>query len=253
MRGREHALLVRRRRRAPSATRRSTSRCSATAASTTGLDGGDAAPHAVGRSAPSCRRSTTTSGSSTTRAPTGRQAHDLAAEHPRSSHELQRLLARSRRASTTSCRSTTAAIERFNPDLAGRPDADQGQHAAAVRRHGPADRELGASTSRTSRTRSPPRSTCPTAARTGVIIAQGGAFAGWSLYAHERQAEVLLQPARPPALHDRGRHGRSLPATHQVRMEFAYDGGGLGQGRQRRRSTSTASRSARAGSSARSR
>ena len=35
MRGREHALRVRRRRRRPSATRRSTSRCSATAASTT--------------------------------------------------------------------------------------------------------------------------------------------------------------------------------------------------------------------------
>ncbi len=35
-----------------------------------------------GWSTPSCRRSTTTCGSSTTRTPTGRQAHDLAAEQP---------------------------------------------------------------------------------------------------------------------------------------------------------------------------
>ena len=32
-------------------------------------------------------------------------------------------------------------VERFNSDLAGRPDADHGQLAAALRRHGPADRE----------------------------------------------------------------------------------------------------------------
>ena len=83
----------------------------------------------------------------------------------------------------------------------------------------------------------------------GVIVAQGGAFGGWSLYLQGRQADVLLQPVRPPALQRRRRRARSRPATHQVRMEFAYDGGGLGKGgtvdalrRRRRRSARDASR-----------
>ena len=38
--------------------------------------------------------------------------------------------------------------------------ADQGQDADSLRRHGPADRELDRRRSRTSRTRSPPTSTC---------------------------------------------------------------------------------------------
>ena len=70
----------------------------------------------------------------------------------------------------------------------------------------------------------------PARRRAGVIIAQGGAFAGWSLYAEGRQAGVLLQPARLAALQVEGRR-RIPPGEHQVRMEFAYDGGGPGQGR----------------------
>ena len=63
----------------------------------------------------------------------------------------------------------------------------------------------------------------------GVIIAQGGAFGGWSLYAQGRPPDLLLQPARPAAV--QGRWRPSDPGRrHQVRMEFAYDGGGLGKG-----------------------
>ena len=46
-----------------------------------------------------------------------------------------------------------------------------------------------------------------------MIIAQGGAFGGWSLYAQGRQADVLLQPARPAAVQDRRRRSRSRPAS----------------------------------------
>ena len=45
-----------------------------------------------------------------------------------------------------------------------------------------------------------------------------------------RQAQVLLQPARRAALLRRVRRARFPPGEHQVRMEFAYDGGGLGKG-----------------------
>ena len=69
--------------------------------------------------------------------------------------------------------------------------------------------------------------------RNGVIVAQGGAFAGWSLYLHEGRLTYcynLLGLSRVKIAADNARHRRDL---HQVRMEFAYDGGGLGQGRRR--------------------
>jgi arylsulfatase len=63
----------------------------------------------------------------------------------------------------------------------------------------------------------------------GVIIAQGGAFAGWSLY---------LKNGKPVYCYNllglqRFKIAGSTPISagvHQVRMEFAYDGGGLGKG-----------------------
>jgi len=63
----------------------------------------------------------------------------------------------------------------------------------------------------------------------GVIFAQGGAFAGWSLYANDgrltycynllglQRFKVEADPAIPSG-------------TNQVRMEFAYDGGGPAKG-----------------------
>ena len=63
----------------------------------------------------------------------------------------------------------------------------------------------------------------------GVIIAQGGRFGGWSLYAKGGKAKFLynvlgiklfeIDAAQPIAT------GKT-----QVRMEFAYDGGGMGKG-----------------------
>jgi arylsulfatase len=63
----------------------------------------------------------------------------------------------------------------------------------------------------------------------GVIIAQGGAFGGWSLYLKEGRPTYcynLLGVARFKVA-----GGEPLaPGERQVRMEFAYDGGGLGKG-----------------------
>ena len=44
-------------------------------------------------------------------------------------------------------------VERFNPELAGRPQLIKGNRQIAVWRHGSADRELGRQHARTSRTR----------------------------------------------------------------------------------------------------
>ena len=70
------------------------------------------------------------------------QFEDLAAQHPEQLHELQRLfLIEATRNNVLPLDDRVA--ERLNPDVAGRPHADQGQPPAAVRRHGPAVGELG--------------------------------------------------------------------------------------------------------------
>jgi arylsulfatase len=62
-----------------------------------------------------------------------------------------------------------------------------------------------------------------------VIIAQGGRFGGWAFYAKDGRAKFaynVLGIREFTAAAD-----TAIPAgLHQVRMEFAYDGGGLAKG-----------------------
>ena len=119
-------------------------------------------------------------------------------------------------------------IERFNADLAGRPALVKGNSQILFGGMG----RLTENTVLNIKNKShavTAEVVVPEAGAQGVIIAQGGAFAGWSLYLKDGKPTVLLQPARPAALQDRGRS--AIPAgEHQVRMEFAYDGGGLAKG-----------------------
>ena len=63
----------------------------------------------------------------------------------------------------------------------------------------------------------------------GVIVAQGGAFGGWSLYAKDGKPKYCYNFAGLQRFYVEG--DTAIPAgEHQVRMEFAYDGGGLGKG-----------------------
>jgi arylsulfatase len=63
----------------------------------------------------------------------------------------------------------------------------------------------------------------------GVIIAQGGTFGGWAFYAKQGTLTFVynvlgLREFVTEAEHD-------VPSgEHQVRVEFAYDGGGLAKG-----------------------
>ncbi|HET6651397.1 MAG TPA: arylsulfatase [Nocardioides sp.] len=63
----------------------------------------------------------------------------------------------------------------------------------------------------------------------GVIIAQGGRFGGWALYAKDGRAKFVYNVL---GIHEFATEAEApIPeGTHQVRMEFAYDGGGLAQG-----------------------
>jgi arylsulfatase len=69
----------------------------------------------------------------------------------------------------------------------------------------------------------------PSSGAKGVIAAHGGQMGGWSLYTQDGKLKYhynFLGLLRFEAI-----AGAPLPAgTHQVRMEFTYDGGGIGKG-----------------------
>jgi hypothetical protein len=63
----------------------------------------------------------------------------------------------------------------------------------------------------------------------GVLIAQGGRFGGWALFMKQGRAKFVynvlgMQEFITEATED------LTPGKHQVRAEFAYDGGGLAKG-----------------------
>jgi arylsulfatase len=62
-----------------------------------------------------------------------------------------------------------------------------------------------------------------------VIIAQGGAFGGWAFYAKEGTTKFVYNVLGLQEFVTEAE--QPVPAgDHQVRMEFAYDGGGLAKG-----------------------
>lgn len=69
----------------------------------------------------------------------------------------------------------------------------------------------------------------PEGGASGVIIAQGGAFGGFSLYAWDGRPAYCYNHF---GLERYKLYGSEPvpPGEHQVRIEFTYDGGGLGKG-----------------------
>jgi arylsulfatase len=63
----------------------------------------------------------------------------------------------------------------------------------------------------------------------GVIVAQGGNFGGWALYAYQGKLKYVYNFLGMETFVVES--SETLPeGKHQVRMEFKYDGGGLGKG-----------------------
>ena len=90
------------------------------------------------------------------------------------------------------------------------PDADQGQLPAPLRRHGPPDENVVINVKNKSHSVTA-EIEVPDGGAEGVIVAQGGAFAGWSLYVKDGKPKYCLQPVRPPALPRRG--DTAIPAA----------------------------------------
>jgi arylsulfatase A-like enzyme len=155
------------------------------------------------------------------------QAHDLSAERPDQLHELQRLfLIEAVKYDVLPL--DDRRVERFNPDLAGRPQLVRGNSQLLFSGMG----RLSENSIIVLKNKShavTAQIVVPDAGAHGVIIAQGGAFGGWSLYAKDGTPVYcynLFGLQRFKVAGDRP----IPPGEHQVRMEFAYDGGGLAKG-----------------------
>jgi hypothetical protein len=119
------------------------------------------------------------------------------------------------------------SVERLNPDLAGRPQLIQGNSQLLF-----AGMRVSENCVLTLKNKSHSVTasiTVPEAGASGVLITQGGGVGGWALYAHEGKLKYCynflgIQQFMVTA-------DTPIPVgEHQVRMEFAYDGGGLAKG-----------------------
>jgi arylsulfatase A-like enzyme len=155
------------------------------------------------------------------------QAHDLAAEHPDKLKELQRLwLIEAVKYNVLPL--DDRRIERFNSDIAGRPQLVKGN--AQILYGGMSRLSENSVLNLKNKSHSVTAEIdVPEGGANGVMVAQGGAFAGWSLYLHEGKPKYCHNLAGLMRFYVEGDQVVP-PGNHQVRMEFAYDGGGLAKG-----------------------
>ena len=155
------------------------------------------------------------------------QAHDLAAEQPDKLHALQRLfLLEAGKYNVFPL--DDRVYERFNADIAGRPQLIRGDSQLLFGGMG----RLTENSILVLKNKShsvTAQVDVPEDGASGVMIAQGGSFGGWSLYAKEGRPTYCYNLLGLQRFKVEGE--RPIPpGEHQVRMEFAYDGGGLGKG-----------------------
>jgi arylsulfatase A-like enzyme len=155
------------------------------------------------------------------------QAHDLSAEQPDRLHELQRLfLIEAGRYNVLPL--DDRRFERFNADIAGRPQLVKGKSQLLYEGMG----RLSENSVLVIKNKShavTAQIEVPDGDAEGVIVAQGGAYAGWSLYLHGGRPAYCYNFFGLQRFKIYGE--QPVPAgEHQIRMEFAYDGGGLAKG-----------------------
>jgi arylsulfatase len=154
------------------------------------------------------------------------QAHNLAAESPAKLAELQRLfLIEAVKYNVVPL--DDRSVERFDADVAGRPKLIPGDNQLLF-----SGMRLSENCVLNIKNKShsvTAQLTVPESGAGGVIVNQGGSVGGWTLYAHEGKLKYcynffgiqhFMITAEQPI----------PPGEHQVRMEFAYDGGGLAKG-----------------------
>jgi len=155
------------------------------------------------------------------------QAHNLAAEQPERLAELQRLwLIEATKYNVLPLDDRGA--ERVNPELAGRPTLIRGNSQTFFAGMGRLSENSVINIKNKSFSVTA-EIDVPEGGLEGVIIAQGGRFGGWSVYVKDGKAKFAYNVL---GIQEFVAEASSLipSGTHQVRMEFAYDGGGLAKG-----------------------
>lgn len=156
------------------------------------------------------------------------QAHDISAEHPGKLRELRQLFL-IEAAKYNVFPLDDRMTERENPREAGRLDLHGDR--STITFHGSGLR-LTEETAPNVKNRSHTITALvdvPEDGGSGVLVAQGGRFGGWSLYVHE---------GRPTYAYNYfGLNVHKITAAeplpegrHEIRLDFAYDGGGVGKG-----------------------
>ena len=155
------------------------------------------------------------------------QFKNIAKENPDKLHYLQRLWL------MEACRFKVLPLddrmmEKMNPDTAGRPVLIKGNSQLLFSGMGRLTENCVLSIKNKSHSVTA-EITVPAGGAQGVIISQGANIGGWSLYAHNGKLKYCYNWGGFKNFF--AESADAIPeGDHQVRMEFAYAGGGLGKG-----------------------
>ena len=155
------------------------------------------------------------------------QAHDLASEQPAKLAELQELfMVEAQKYNVFPL--DDRRVERFNSDLAGRPVLIKGNSQLLFSGMARLNENVVLNVKNKSHSVTA-EIEVPESGAEGVIVSQGGAFGGWCLYAKGGKPKYCYNLFGLERFTIEG-SVPIPPGTHQVRMEFEYDGGGLAKG-----------------------
>jgi len=155
------------------------------------------------------------------------QANNLAKQNPQKLHELQRLwLIEATRFNVLPL--DDRRVERLNSDMAGRPVLITGKSQILFGSMGRLSENSVINLKNKSHSVTA-EIVVPASGAEGVIVAQGGNVGGWSLYVKGGKLKYCYNLFGIQCFYAESSSALP-PGEHQVRMEFAYAGGGLGKG-----------------------
>jgi len=155
------------------------------------------------------------------------QSHDLSKQNPKKLHELQRLwIIEAVKYNVLPLDDRFA--ERANPDIAGRPQLIVGNRQLLF--GGMGRLTEGSIVNIKNKSHAVTAEVIvPESGAKGVMVAQGGLTGGWGLYAKDGKPKYCYNFYGIDRYYVEG--ASKIPVgKHEVRMEFAYDGGGLAKG-----------------------
>jgi arylsulfatase A-like enzyme len=156
------------------------------------------------------------------------QAHDLAGEQKERLAHLQRLfLIEAGKYNVLPL--DDRRVERFNPDIAGRPMLVRGNTQLLFGGMGRLSENSVVNIKNKSHAVTAEVEVPEGVTPSGVLIAQGGAFGGWAVYVKDGKPAYCYNLFGLQQFKTYGDAAMSA-GEHQVRVEFSYDGGGLAKG-----------------------